>query len=189
MPRSGFFFRLPSVCLAAISLAALCLTAADAPAPSYGYREGVWASYRVTASPERLYFTPLPENDPGAPTAQEFTCTFTVRRHDAGKTLLALRISQPDLPPLEELLIDSFPLERLLAPDVGSRNLEVTSGQPAEFVVPAAADRAEETLPATRITLIGAGQKLEVWKSAAVPFGILQVSCEGFRLTLTGYGW
>lgn len=195
MPRATFTLKrllavLALACLTALAPAARRPAGADdAPAPAQACREGTWVSYRVTAAPERLYFVPLPEGDPATPPPQEFSCRFTLRRHEGGKALFALSIAQNGLPPLEELLIENFPLERLTAPEALGRNVEVTSGQPAEFVIPAAAGQAEETIAATKVTLNGAGQKLEVWKSPAVPFGILRVACDGFQLSLTGYGW
>lgn len=165
--------------------------AADAVAPKTlaDYRDGVWASYRIVTAANHLYFIPAAALENGGEKPLELTCRFTVRRPAEKQTKIEAGITLQGANPLNSLMLDDFPLSKIITVDAEAAAATVANGQTAEYEIPATAHTPARKIPAVRLLLNGAGTKIEVWKSPAVPFGIVKIVCGDFRLSLIGCGW
>ncbi|GHS97410.1 hypothetical protein FACS1894139_03950 [Planctomycetales bacterium] len=149
---------------------------------------GAWAKYRLTTSARQLYFS-LSGNErasaDAAPTtdAQEvFDCRLTVRKNEGGKLQLDFEVARDGVM-LGNVTLNDYLLKNLLPP---SRNL---AGLPVKKEFPAHADNAAREIEATRVNLTGAGKRLELTRSPAVPFGVVALTCGEFSLELTDFHW
>lgn len=171
-------------------------TPAPAPVPANAapktladYRDGAWASYRIVTAANHLYFIPAAALENGGEKPLELTCRFTVRRPTEKQTKIEANIALQGANPLNSLMLDDFPLRKIITEDAEAAAASVANGHPAEYAIPATAHSPSRKIPAVRMLLNGAGMKIEVWKSPAVPFGIVKIVCGDFQLSLTGCGW